>query len=200
MPQTRPSVRGHIPPSGQTGRALPLATTRLLHRFDYHARCVNSEKHLVVTRLMVVMVLAVAALALQGCAMFQGRDPLQVTVLGIEPQEGQGMELRMLVKLRVQNPNDAPIEYNGVALEMNVQGKTFATGVSDASGTVPRFGEAVITVPVSVSAFHMLGQAFDLMRSGGTSKITYEMKGKLNGSGFSSTHFRTQGEFNLPAS
>lgn len=160
----------------------------------------NGEKQLVVMRLMAVMVLAVAALTLQGCEIFQGRDPLQVSVLGIEPQESQGMELRMLVKLRVQNPNDTPIEYNGVALEMNVQGKTFATGVSDAGGTVPRFGEAVITVPVSVSAFHMLGQAFGLMSGGGTGKISYEMKGKLNGSGFSSTHFRTQGEFNLPAS
>jgi hypothetical protein len=44
------------------------------------------------------------------------------------------------------------------------------------------------------------GQAFDMMRSGGTSKITYEMKGKFNGAGFNSTHFRTQGEFTLPAS
>ena len=157
---------------------------------------------MIVTRLTLtaVMVLAVAPLALQGCAIFQGRDPLQVTVLGVEPLESQGMELRMLVKLGVQNPNDAPIDYNGVALEMNVQGKTFATGVSDASGSVPRFGEAVITVPVTVSAFHMFGEAFEMMRGGGSGKITYEMKGKLNGSGFNSTHFRSQGELDLPAS
>ena len=154
---------------------------------------------MIVTRLTLVMALAVAALALQGCAIFQGRDPLQVTVLGVEPLESQGMELRMLVKLRVQNPNDAPIDYNGVALEMNVQGKTFATGVSDASGSVPRFGEAVITVPVTVSAFHMFGEAFEMMRGGGSGKITYEMKGKLNGSGLNSTHFHSQGEFDLPA-
>ena len=32
------------------------------------------------------------------------RDPLQVTVAGIEPLESQGMEMRMLVKLRIQNP------------------------------------------------------------------------------------------------
>jgi len=154
----------------------------------------------VVTRLIAVMVLAVSVSALQGCAIFRGPDPLQVTVLGIEPQESQGLELRMLVKLRVQNPNDAPVEYNGVALEMTVQGKSFATGVSDAGGTVPRFGEAIITVPVTISAFQMLGQAFDMLRSVGGGKITYEMKGKLNGSGFNSTHFRTQGEFSLPVS
>jgi hypothetical protein len=36
---------------------------------------------------------------------------------------------------------------------MDVEGKTFATGVVDITGTVPRFGEAVITVPVTISAF-----------------------------------------------
>jgi len=111
--------------------------------------------------------------------------------------QGQGLELRLLVKLRVQNPNDAPVDFNGVALEMDVQGKTFATGVSDAAGSVPRFGETVITVPVTASAFRMLSQAFGLVQSGGSGKITYEMRGKLNGSGFNSVHFRTQGEFDL---
>jgi LEA14-like dessication related protein len=152
-----------------------------------------------VPRLIAVMILAVVSLAPQGCATLQGRDPLHVTVVGIEPLESQGLELRMLVKLRVQNPNDAAVDYNGVALEMNVREKTFASGVSDAGGSVPRFGEVLISVPVTVSAFSMLGQAFDMIRSGGSGPITYEMKGKLNGSGFNSTHFRTQGEFELPA-
>jgi LEA14-like dessication related protein len=154
---------------------------------------------MIVPRLMAVTVVALAPLSLHGCAIFQRSDPLQVTVAGIEPLEGegQGLELRLLVKLRVQNPNDAPIDFNGVAVEMDVQGKTFATGVSDAAGTVPRFGETVITVPVTASAFRMLSQAFGLVRSGGSGKITYEMRGKLNGSGFNSVHFRTQGEFDL---
>ena len=103
----------------------------------------------------------------------------------------------MLVKLRVQNPNDAPIDFNGVALEMSVQGKTFATGVSDAVGTVPRFGEAIVEVPVTASAFRMLGRAVDIFRGGGTGSISYEMKGKLNSPSLSSVHFTTQGQFNL---
>jgi LEA14-like dessication related protein len=152
-----------------------------------------------IPRLIAVMTLAVVSLAPQGCATLQGRDPLHVTVVGIEPLESQGLELRMLVKLRVQNPNDAPVDYNGVALEMNVRGKTFASGVSDTGGSVPRFGEAVISVPVTVSAFSILDQAYDMIRSGASGPLTYEMKGKLNGSGFNSTHFRTQGEFELPA-
>jgi LEA14-like dessication related protein len=135
-----------------------------------------------------------------GCAALQGSDPLQVTVAGIEPLQGEGMELRMTVKLRVQNPNDAPIDFNGVALTMNVQGKTFASGVSDSVGTVPRFGEAVIAVPVSISAFRMMRQAYDLATHGGTGKVAYEMKGKLSGSAFATKRFATRGELELPTS
>ncbi len=144
------------------------------------------------------LVLFIVAMLLQGCASLQGRDPLQVTVAGIEPLQGEGMELRLLVKLRVQNPNDSPVAYNGVALEMNVQGKTFASGVSDASGSVARFGESVIEVPMTISAFRMVRQAIGMMRGGGTDKIQYEMKGKLSGSGFGTNRFSTKGEFDMP--
>lgn len=152
---------------------------------------------MIVRRLIPIIALAFSLLA-AGCATLQGRDPLQVTVAGIEPLQGQGLELRMLVKLRVQNPNDAPVDYNGVAVEMKVQGKTFATGVSDAGGNVPRFGEAIISVPVSISAFRMARQAVDMIQRGGKGTITYDMTGKLNGSAFKSMRFRTQGEFDLP--
>jgi LEA14-like dessication related protein len=137
-------------------------------------------------------------LLLCACAALQPRDPLQVTVAGIEPLQGQGLELRLNVKLRVQNPNDAPVDYNGVAVEMDVQGKTFATGVADVTGAVPRFGESVITVPVTISAFRMARQAIGVMSGGAMKKIEYEMKGKLS-SGLTPTRFVTRGSFDFPA-
>jgi LEA14-like dessication related protein len=146
-------------------------------------------------RRLVVLVVCCAAVLGAGCASLQGKDPLQVTVAGIEPLQGEGMELRLMVKLRVQNPNDAPIEYRGLALTMDVQGKTLASGVSDSSGTVPRFGEAVIAVPVSISAFRMARQALALKDNSG--KIAYEMHGKLSGSLFGTQRFSTSGDFDL---
>ena len=86
------------------------------------------------------------------------RDPLQVTVAGIEPLPGEGMEVRLLVKLRVQNPNDTPVEFNGASLNLDVMGRRFASGVSDQAGTVPRFGEAIVAVPVTVSVLRMARQ------------------------------------------
>ena len=96
-----------------------------------------------------------------------------VTVAGIEPLQGQGLEMRMLVKLRVQNPNDSQIDYNGVSLKLDVQDKTLASGVSDQAGTVPRFGEAVIEVPVTISAMNIARQVMGAMGGKPIEKVDY---------------------------
>lgn len=137
-------------------------------------------------------------LALAACTGLRPRDPLQVTVSGVEGLPGEGLELRMLLKLRVQNPNDTAIEYDGVYVNLEVQGRTFATGVSDASGSVPRFGEAVIGVPVTVSAMRMARQVMGVLDGEPVDRIRYDMSGKLDGAGFSDVRFRSQGEFTLP--
>ena len=145
-------------------------------------------------------VYVLAVILLSACAALQRTDPLQVTVAGIEPLQGQGMELRMLVKLRVQNPNDAPIQYDGVSLKLDVQGNTFATGVSDERGSVPRFGESVISVPVTTSAMRMVRQALGMMNGDGKGigKVSYALTGKLNGPTLGSVRFESKGDLELP--
>src|SRR5260370_1315613 len=80
-------------------------------------------------------------IALAGCAAMFDHDAPRVTVAGVEPIEGQVFELRFSVKLRVQNPNGTPISYDGVALDLDLNGKPFASGVSDQRGTVARFSD-----------------------------------------------------------
>ncbi|HOM14192.1 MAG TPA: LEA type 2 family protein, partial [Rubrivivax sp.] len=119
---------------------------------------------------------------LAGCAGLPGQDPLNVTLAGLESLPGQGMEVRMAVKLRVQNPN-APVDFNGVAVTLELRGLDFASGVSDAQGTVPRFGETVLTVPVTVSAYALAKQALSFV-AGDRAKVDWVARGKLAGSGF----------------
>lgn len=145
------------------------------------------------------LIVALAMLGLMSCASFQQREPIDVIVVGIEPLEGQGLELRMLVKLRVQNPNDVPLDFNGISVEMDVQGKRFATGVSDAAGSVPRFGETIVSVPVSISMFRIARQAIGVMADKSPGKLEYEMTGRLAGPVFRSVRFSSKGEFTLPA-
>jgi LEA14-like dessication related protein len=145
--------------------------------------------------------MAGAALSFAGCAALHPPDPPKVTVAGIEPAQGEGFEARMLLKLRVQNPNSAPIDFNGVYLELKVQGKGFASGVSDQSGTVPSFGEAVIDVPVTISIMGIVGQALGMIGGGKLpDKVHYEMNGKLNSPTSGALRFNSQGELALPTS
>lgn len=143
--------------------------------------------------------LIILLLALGACAsLFGQRDPLRINLVGLEPAAGQGMEARFVVKLRVQNPNDQAIDYNGIALDLSVNGQPLASGVSDESGQVPRFGEKVITVPVSVSAFSAIRQAWGL--SGGPPRqgMPYEINGKLAGGLFGTVRFNDKGVLNWP--
>ncbi|SAK54160.1 late embryogenesis abundant protein [Caballeronia temeraria] len=139
-----------------------------------------------------------AMLALGGCAGFFNRDAMRVSVAGIEPLEGQGLEMRFAVKLRVQNPNDAPLDFDGVALDLDLNGRAFASGVSDQRGTVPRYGETVLSVPVTVSAFSVARQAFGFASGDTVSKVSYTVRGKLAGGAFGGARFTDSGYVDLP--
>ncbi len=145
-----------------------------------------------------LLLLLPPALVLAGCALTPGLDALRVQLAGIEPLPGEGLELRLAVKLRVQNPNEQAIDFDGIAVELQLRGQDFASGVSDVRGTVPRFGETVIVVPLTVSAFALARQLYSL-GSGDRSKVDYVASGKLGGVGLGAVRFSSRGEFALPA-
>jgi LEA14-like dessication related protein len=116
----------------------------------------------------------------------------------MEPLEGKGMEARFAVKIRIQNHSSTPIDYDGIALDMDVRGSSFASGVSDQSGTIPRFGESVITVPVTVPATAILRHVYGFA-TGDRAKVDYRLQGKLGAPGLSlGKYFDSTGEITLP--
>ena len=145
------------------------------------------------------LLLAAVPPLLAGCASLRGDDPLQVTVAGIEPLPGEGLELRMLVKLRVLNPNDAAFDYDGVYVKLDVLDRTFATGAGGERGQIPRFGESVVAVPVTVSVLRMVGHTLGVLDGKPVGKIGYKMSGKLNGPLFGAARFQSEGELDLSA-
>lgn len=145
-------------------------------------------------------ILAIVTLTLNGCASLFGGDPLRVNVAGIEPLEGQGLEMRFNVKLRVQNPNDSAVSFDGVSLDLELNGKPFASGVSDQAGSVPRFGETVVNVPLTVPAFAAVRQAFAFAGAAQSGQIPYILRGKLAGGLTGTMRFVDQGTLSLPSS
>ena len=154
----------------------------------------------ILPRAIAVLLLVLVA----GCATLAGQDAPSVKVAGLEPLVSEGLELRFALKMRVQNPNGAPIDYDGIAVELDLDGRGLASGVSNQKGQIPRFGEQVVTIPVSISALTALRQL--LSRIGSVERgdvsagtISYSLKGKLGGvsGAFDAVRFVDQGELNL---
>lgn len=144
---------------------------------------------------------ALLLLGASGCSVLGARDDVYVNLVGLEPLPSQEMEARFALKVRVQNPNESAIRYDGVALELRVNNRPFASGVSNESGEIPRYGEKLIYIPISISAFSVLRQAWGVAADAPLSKaaVPYELNGKLGGGLLGAARFSDSGDLSLPA-
>ncbi|MCF5703126.1 LEA type 2 family protein [Pseudomonas syringae] len=144
------------------------------------------------------VILSMLLLSLSACALFPNRDPVNINVVGLEPLPSQDLEVRFAIKIRVQNPNETAIDYNGIALDLEVNGHSLASGVSDQSGSIGRFSETIVSVPVSVSAFSVLRQTLGLSQTQTLDNLPYVLRGKLAGGVFGTMRFVDSGTLSLP--
>lgn len=133
-----------------------------------------------------------------GCASLAPRDPLQVDLAGIRPLPGEELEVRFLVRLRVLNPNDTPVSYRGLALALELDSTPLARGVSDQHGEVPRYGEVLLEVPMTVSALSATRQLWKLSQPRPTGRIPYRLHGKLASGPFGGKRFSSEGTLEWP--
>ena len=143
-----------------------------------------------------------AVLALGGCASWFGNnDPLRVSIAGLEPLGGsQGPELHYNVKLRIQNPNGGSFSFSGVSVDLQLNGADFANGVTSQSGTVPGYGETLVSVPVTAPAFAVLNKAYSAAGSDTPpGQYPYILHGRLaSGITGGGQRFLDQGVLSLP--
>ena len=144
------------------------------------------------------LLLSLCTLLIGACALFGVREPLNVTIANLTPIEVGLLEQRYALKVRLLNPNDAEIAFDGVVFDLEINGKPFAKGVSSQSSVIPRFGEAVIDVQVVSGIQNILRQINELTK-GNRTAITYRIKGRLHSGGLlGSVGFDSSGEIALP--
>lgn len=141
--------------------------------------------------------LALLLMILAGCAVLPKLDAPRVSLAGIGSVDFAGMELRMVLRLRVQNPNGIALDYDGIDVQLSLEGKRVARGVSNAQGSVPRYGEAIVALPVTLSLVELGRQAWGI-RGGEGRTVHYGIEGKLGGPLLGATRFQSQGEVTLP--
>jgi LEA14-like dessication related protein len=102
------------------------------------------------------------------------------------------------MRLRVQNPNNREIPLQGVSFAVELNGRTFAKGVSRQNATVPAFGDVLLDV-TAISSLGDILEQLNAMREGAPERITYRLQGRLAPSSGSSLPFDSTGTFDLAA-
>lgn len=143
--------------------------------------------------------LGVGLAALAGCAGLPGgMEPLSVTLSDVRPGQIGLLEQEYAMKIRVMNPNNLEIPLEGVSFAVELNGKTFAKGVSRQTSTVPAFGDVLLDVKAIGSLGGLLEQV-NLLRKGGLDQVTYRLQGRLTPSSGSSVPFDSTGMLDLSA-
>ena len=148
------------------------------------------------SRLVTLFVLSVVALLLAGCASLSMKSP-EVSLADVTIEEFGLLEQRLGIKLRVMNPNDADLPIDGVTFEVDVNGQSFAKGVSNKSVTVPRFGEALLDLSAVSTLGSLLRQLAELAKSG-RDTVQYRVHGQFYGGGLNGVPFDSKRELKLP--
>ena len=141
---------------------------------------------------------AILMLLVVGCASLgQYPEPIKVTLSDLRPLDMTLLEQRYLLKVRVQNPNDAALRVRGVSYEIVLNGKEFAHGVSGEPFTVPGFGETIVEGEVVSTVFSFYEQIRQL-QGNPDQRFNYEISGSLSlGAGVGRVPFEYKGELDF---
>lgn len=122
------------------------------------------------------------ALVLSACATLPGSlTPPEVSLADLRLIDVGLFEQRFGLSLRVLNPNEVDIPVEGLSFTLELNGTSFATGVSNQAVTIPRLGEAILDVQAVSSLTGLLHQLRRL--SQGEKGIEYRIHGTLSTGG-----------------
>lgn len=133
-----------------------------------------------VRRIIRTLLLGLALALLSGCAGLLARPvPPQVNIVAISLTDANLFEQRYHIKLRLQNPNDFDLSIDGVQFQVQLNGRPFASGISSAPVSVPRFGMAVIEIDAVSTLAEVARQLNDIVM-GQTQGVRYTLTGKVH--------------------
>ena len=137
------------------------------------------------SKIVLFLLLGGALTLLGGCAAMHAlKENPRVSVADVRVRDIKPMETVFQLELRIQNPNDVPIDLYGINCEMEVDGRHFASGIADANQTVPAFGTTTVPVSVYASVLDMVSSVVDLIQTSEAASsrgkpVAYLLKGTV---------------------
>jgi LEA14-like dessication related protein len=119
----------------------------------------------------------VAAMALASCASAFKLEAPQLSVISMKVQSADLFSQRMLVRMRVLNPNARELPVKGISYRIEVNDAELAQGLTDTAFVVPAMGEAEFDVQVTANLATALSQI--LSRKGSSDTLDYRLVGSV---------------------
>lgn len=112
-----------------------------------------------------------------GCSGVMTRpDSPRVSLVDMRVEEVSLLETSCRAVIRILNPGDAAIRVRGISCDLDLNGESFATGVSPLDVTVPSFGTETVEVLLYSSNLSLLREAMGLPQR---QNLEYRLRGKL---------------------
>ncbi|MBC8024522.1 MAG: LEA type 2 family protein [Steroidobacteraceae bacterium] len=130
-----------------------------------------------------LLLAGVAAFALGGCASAFQLEAPKLSVVSMKMQSADIFSQRLLVRMRVMNPNSRSLPIKGITYRIEVNDAELAEGASNTPFEVPAMGEAEFDVQLTANLASALAQF--LSRRGSQDKLDYRLVGSVSlSSGF----------------
>ncbi|MES9992019.1 MAG: LEA type 2 family protein [Candidatus Thiodiazotropha sp.] len=149
-------------------------------------------------RLSLFIGLLILLQILSGCASLQmQQERVRVTIADLQPMESTLMEQRYRVKIRLQNRSKEELTIDGMSFDLDLNGKRFASGVSNQKASVPGFSESLLEVELSSTVFGLIKQ-FSALQNRKDGSFDYQISGSLSSpESMLALPFSEKGEINL---
>ncbi len=143
---------------------------------------------------------------LSGCAGLTSTfETPKVTLADIQVRQIKTLETSFLVQLRVMNPNETPLEIQGLSCDVEIDNRQFASGLQGDIQTIPPYGSALVPVEVYASVLDMVSSVIGFIQTANQpnaqlDSLNYRLTGRVRVSTGSLTRnvpFESEGELKL---
>jgi len=114
--------------------------------------------------------------AAMGCSSLTPMEPLGVNLVNLDVQEITLFEATMVAKVRISNPNPAPLQFSGAALKLLLDDRKIGTAMTPEAFSVEGFTSTVIDMTVHVNTASAIARIPKLIEK---KSVTYGVRGSL---------------------
>ena len=118
-----------------------------------------------------------------GCAVLPKFESPKLSVVSLKMQGGDFFSQKVLVRMRVFNPNDRELPIKGITYKLEVNDAELGNGSTSAPFTVPAMGEAEFDMQITANLAGALAKL--LSRKNSSEALDYRLVGDVSlSSGF----------------